>query len=134
MAAISLNNVRDVRRVLGLTQAGLGQLLGVSLRAVQSYEQGWRPVPTYIQQLCAMHLFLRTGEKRKKMPPCWIVRDCDLSLRNDCPAFLYDAGDLCWLVTGSQCRCQGTDSWDEKLKTCPQCEVLRAWLDAPEKP
>lgn len=35
-------NPRDVRDQLGLTQKELANRLGVSVRAVQSWEQGWR--------------------------------------------------------------------------------------------
>jgi putative transcriptional regulator len=33
---------REVRRELGLTQSQLAEQIGVTVRAVQSWEQGWR--------------------------------------------------------------------------------------------
>ena len=35
-------NTREVRDQLGLTQRELAEQVGVSVRAVQSWEQGWR--------------------------------------------------------------------------------------------
>ncbi len=38
------------RARLAKTQKELSELLGVSLKAVQSYEQGWRSVPVHIER------------------------------------------------------------------------------------
>ncbi|MBW1725430.1 MAG: helix-turn-helix transcriptional regulator, partial [Deltaproteobacteria bacterium] len=41
---------RYFRKKLGKTQLQMAQLLGVSLKAVHSYEQGWRSVPSYVER------------------------------------------------------------------------------------
>ena len=41
---------KEFRAKLGKTQAQMAQLLGVSLKAVHSYEQGWRSVPTAVER------------------------------------------------------------------------------------
>ena len=38
------------RAKLGKTQKEFGKLLNVSTKAVQSYEQGWRPVPLHVER------------------------------------------------------------------------------------
>jgi len=38
------------RKRLGKTQKQLAELLGTSLKAVTSYEQGWRTVPAYVER------------------------------------------------------------------------------------
>lgn len=40
-----------IRARLGLTQSQLAEKLGVSSKAVQSWEQGWRPVPGPVEKL-----------------------------------------------------------------------------------
>ena len=41
---------KELRAKLGKTQAQMAQLLGVSLKAVHSYEQGWRSVPAAVER------------------------------------------------------------------------------------
>ena len=36
------------RKILGKTQKQLAELLGTSIKAVHSYEQGWRTVPAHV--------------------------------------------------------------------------------------
>lgn len=38
------------RKKLGKTQKQLAELLGTSLKAVHSYEQGWRSVPAHVER------------------------------------------------------------------------------------
>ena len=40
----------EIRKHLGKTQKQLAQLLGVSLKTVKSFEQGWRNIPAYIER------------------------------------------------------------------------------------
>lgn len=50
------------RTTLGKSQKVLAGLLGVSLKAVQSYEQGWRSVPTHVERQLCFLLVSRKGE------------------------------------------------------------------------
>ncbi|MEN8143025.1 MAG: helix-turn-helix transcriptional regulator, partial [Thermodesulfobacteriota bacterium] len=36
------------RKLLNKTQKHLSELLGISIKAVHSYEQGWRKVPSHV--------------------------------------------------------------------------------------
>ncbi|MFH0813428.1 MAG: hypothetical protein V2A69_11415 [Pseudomonadota bacterium] len=40
-----------IRHQLGKSQKQTAQLLGISLKAVQSFEQGWRNIPIHIERL-----------------------------------------------------------------------------------
>ncbi len=40
----------QARKRLGKTQRKMAELLGTSLKAVHSYEQGWRSVPGYVER------------------------------------------------------------------------------------
>ena len=50
----------SIRAYLGKTQKELAQLLGTSLKAIQSFEQGWRRIPVHVERqvlfLLAHHL------------------------------------------------------------------------------
>lgn len=39
-----------IRQKLNKTQKQMAQLLGTSVKAVHSYEQGWRKVPAYVER------------------------------------------------------------------------------------
>ena len=41
---------KSFREKLKKTQRQMAQLLGVSLKAVHSYEQGWRSIPAYVER------------------------------------------------------------------------------------
>ena len=38
------------RKKMSKTQKQMAQLLGTSLKAVHSYEQGWRQIPTHVER------------------------------------------------------------------------------------
>jgi len=61
------------RQQLGKTQKQLSELLGTSLKAVQSFEQKWRKVPVHIER---QMLFLLTSKKgkAKEVRPCWEIQ------------------------------------------------------------
>lgn len=46
-----------LRASLGKSQRELAGLLGLSLKAVESYEQGWRNVPSHVERLLYFLLF-----------------------------------------------------------------------------
>ena len=39
-----------IRQELLKTQKQMSELLGISLKAVQSFEQGWRIIPPYVER------------------------------------------------------------------------------------
>lgn len=73
---IDLADIRAVRAALGKSQRQAAQLLGLSIRAVQSYEQGWRPVPPTVQRLAGVLLMTVRRHGRPAGTPCWKVNDC----------------------------------------------------------
>ncbi len=130
MAAIDLENLRSVRDALGATQNDLASYLGVSLRAVQSYEQGWRETPSYVQRAAALLLYLRWRKAHRRLLPCWEVRKCSPSAKADCPTFQFRAGDLCWLFPRASHNGHKGLCNDEKLEDCKRCRVMKQWLRA----
>jgi DNA-binding XRE family transcriptional regulator len=113
-----------IRRQLGKTQIQMAQLLGVSLKAIQSFEQGWRNVPVHTERQV---LFLLSLKKfpRKKDRSCWAIRNCPMETRRICPAWEFQAGHLCWFINGTVCQGHVQENWLRKMKICRQCEVFK---------
>jgi len=111
------------RKKLNKTQKQMAQLLGVSIKAVHSYEQGWRSIPPHVER----QMFFLMARKRgaiKTQKPCWIVKKCPTKQKKDCPAWEFQAGKLCWFINGTICCGTAHEKWKEKMKVCRNCEVL----------
>ncbi len=118
-----------IRRQLGKTQSQMAQLLGTSLKAVQSFEQGWRKVPVHIERQALFLLAMKGGEGRPA-EPCWDVLRCPMETRLNCPAWEFQSGHLCWFINGTICHGQVHGTWREKIEACRKCDVLRSILPA----
>jgi len=116
-----------LRLWLKKTQEELGQLLGISVQAVRSYEQGWRPVPVHVERHL-LFLVSRRSAAPGSSKPCWIVRDCPQAVRKACPAWEFQTGEICWFITGTHCHGTVQSDWAEKMQLCRQCEMLRPLL------
>ncbi len=112
-----------IRKKLRKTQKELAELLGTSLKAVHSYEQGWRKIPPYVERQLLFLLLIKECQVIKRKP-CWQVRKCPKKQRNNCPAWELRSGELCWFVNGTICEGSARKSWDEKMKICQSCEML----------
>jgi len=115
------------RRKLNKTQKEMAQLLGTSVKAVHSYEQGWRSMPGYIER----QVFFLISRKRgiaKGQRPCWVIKKCPPQHREKCPAWEFKAGHLCWFINGTICKGTVQKDWKQKMKACRGCEVLSALM------
>ncbi len=112
-----------VRRLLGKTQKQMAQLLGVSHKAMQSFEQGWRSVPVHIERQALFLMALKSFHSNKTKP-CWVVKRCSEKIRQECPAWELQAGHLCWFINGTICAGNVQKSWEEKMEICRQCTVF----------
>jgi len=113
----------EARTKLDKTQKEMSQLLGVSVKAIYSYEQGWRSIPTHVER----QMFFLLSRKRGpgELPKhCWVIKKCPPKQRKQCPAYEYNAGRFCWLVNGTICECKAQKNWKEKMKICRECEVM----------
>lgn len=116
-----------LRRYLGKTQNQLAQLLCVSLKAVQSFEQGWRKIsPSAERQLLFLVSCKRSQDK--ETPSCWEIRGCPTELRDRCPAQEFGAGYFCWFITGTLCEGTTYKNWEEKIRVCRRCKVYDSLL------
>jgi hypothetical protein len=113
----------NFRRRLNKTQAQMAQLLGTSVKAIHSYEQGWRTVPVHAERQILFLVFrMRENERAKK--PCWVIKKCPQERKKQCPAWEFQAGKLCWFINGTVCEGIVHKDWKEKMKICRSCEVL----------
>jgi DNA-binding XRE family transcriptional regulator len=118
---------KTFRKKLGKTQRETSQLLGTSIKAIHSYEQGWRKIPTHAER----HMFFlvtRLFQKPKRPSPCWITKACPDDFRTNCPAWEFHTGDLCWFINGTICGGVAHENWREKMKSCRKCKVLKSQL------
>jgi hypothetical protein len=117
-----------VRMQLGKTQKQLAELLGSSIKAIQGYEQGWRAVPAHAERQ-VFFLLSRQRQKDRCPPlPCWEIKKCPPERRRQCPAWEFQAGELCWFINGTVCECKAQKTWKEKMNICRDCEVLVFFL------
>ena len=117
-----------LRKKLNKTQIQMAQLLGTSLKAVHSYEQGWRSIPAHAERQL---LFLVSQKNRTSKNPrsCWQIKKCPADRRKQCPAWEFKSGNLCWFISGTMCEGSVHENWKEKMHVCRNCKVFKSQLN-----
>ena len=118
----------SIRARLGKTQKELAQLLGTSLKAIQSFEQGWRNIPVHVERQVLFLLAHHAPGLRKAGQNCWTKKNCPRESRNQCPAWEYRLGRLCWFINGTVCHGKTQASWQKKMNLCRKCEVFQSLM------
>ena len=118
---------KQLRKRLDKTQVQMAQLLGTSLKAIHSYEQGWRSIPTHVERQLYF-LISRTAGSQKKRKPCWAIKKCPSSRKFQCPAWEFKTGTYCWFINGTICSGTTHKNWKEKMKMCRSCTVFTDML------
>ena len=114
---------KSFRQKLSKTQKQMSQLLGTSLKAIHSYEQGWRAIPPSVErQMFFLISRISTNPNAKK--PCWRIKKCAAEQKKKCPAWEFKSGNLCWFINGTICDGGVQKNWKEKMKVCRSCEVF----------
>ena len=116
-----------IRHLLGKTQEQMSELLSVSAKAVQSYEQGWRNIPVHIERQMLLLLSLKKTSNRKPTP-CWEIKDCPPENRINCIVWELKALHFCWFLNGTYCQGKTQKSWKNKIKLCRDCKVYKTML------
>ncbi len=114
---------KHFRKKLDKTQKQMAQLLGVSIKAIHSYEQGWRSIPVHIERQVLLLIYLLFSD-RNGQKVCWEIKDCPQSRMKECPAWEFQAGKMCWLINGTICEGKIQKNWKEKMDMCRSCEVF----------
>lgn len=126
-----------LRASLGKSQRELAELLGLSLKAVESYEQGWRNVPAHVERMLYFLLFKLNEEDIKAEEPCWKSMDCPSERRASCVAYVAKEGRFCWFFTGRLCAgakaaakgaAADAPAGEAEERGCYTCEVFSRML------
>ena len=125
---------KNFRKSLDKTQEEMAHLLGISVKAVRSYEQGWRGIPAHAERQL-LFLAAKKAETLKPAKPCWIINKCPPELRDHCPAWEFQTGTLCWFINGTICDGTVHKNWQEKIEICKHCkafpEALKSMMAPP---
>ncbi len=119
-------SVKDIRGMLGRTQLELATALGVSVKAVQSYEQGWRDVPVRVMIQLLVLLALYRKHTMDDVP-CWEIRKCTPAQRERCASFTMGRGQFCWFVGSTESR-PVTSCVTGAILPCMDCPVIQRLL------
>jgi len=116
------------RKILSKTQKQLAELLGTSIKAIHSYEQGWRAVPSHVERQVFFLLSRKRGQaKGPKL--CWVIKKCPPDRKKKCPAWEFQAGRLCWFINGTICEGKVQDDWQSKMEICRTCDILSSLFE-----
>ena len=118
---------RWIRQKFFKTQKEMSELLGVSLKAVQSFEQGWRSIPAYVERQALFLLAMKRGT-RQRVSSCWEIRRCPREMQETCPAWEIRSGHLCWFINGTICHGKPRKTWSQKMVLCRKCEVFASFM------
>jgi len=118
-----------LRKLLDVTQKQLAELLGASLKAVHSYEQGWRSIPAHVERQLFFLLYSKLQGQGEGIEPCWVVKNCPDERREKCPAWTFNVGKICWFINGTICECKARKNWQEKMVVCRTCPMMKPLLD-----
>jgi DNA-binding transcriptional regulator YiaG len=119
-----------LRASLGKSQRELAGLLGVSLKAVESYEQGWRNVPAHIERILYFLLFKLNESEIEAEASCWDSMNCPAEKREKCVAYVAKEGRFCWFFTGRLCATAKSGDADDR--GCYSCSVFSRMLEKVE--
>ena len=112
------------RKQLDKTQKQMAELLGSSIKAVHSYEQGWRSIPGHVERQVYFLLSRQRDGVGEAPKACWTLKKCPTARKKNCPAWEFRAGKLCWFINGTICECTAQKTWKEKMAVCRSCKVL----------
>ena len=117
-----------LRQKLQKTQKQMAQLLGVSIKAVQSYEQGWRNIPSQVERQALFFFALKMNNSKQPLP-CWETRHCTPEMKEACPAWEFKSGHLCWFINGTICQGKPQRNWKQKMALCKKCIVFSSLMN-----
>ena len=118
---------KSIRKKLNKTQRQMAHLLGISIKAIHSYEQGWRSIPVSVERQL-FFLLSRIQTHTVKVKNCWTIKKCPAERKKKCPAWEYRLGMLCWFINGTICDGNVYRKWQEKMKVCRSCEIFTSLL------
>jgi hypothetical protein len=64
----------------------------------------------------------------KRYKPCWVIHECPMERRQNCPSWEFRAGHICWFINGTMCHGYIQENWQKKMELCRKCKVFRAMM------
>ena len=116
----------QIRHYLGKSQSQLARILCVSPKTIQSFEQGLRHIPIYIERQILLFLSLKSFSSDKIITPCWEIKNCPNEWRENCIVWELKAMHFCWFINGTFCQGQIQEDWKKKIQLCRECEVYQS--------
>jgi hypothetical protein len=116
-----------IRERLRKSQREMAQLLAVSTKAIQSFEQGWRNIPAHAERQALFLMAMKESTNGRK--PCWEIQACPTETKEKCPAWEFHSGHLCWFISGTVCQGEIQGNWQDKMKICRKCKVFQSIFD-----
>lgn len=123
---LAAHEFKRLREKMAWTQAQAALYLGVSEKAVQSYEQGWREPPDVLWKEFLLIIALKHGypEGHRR---CWQVMHCSVAVRDACFCARNMGGRFCWATCQATCmRHMGGEG--RTIEDCLHCPVTRQFL------
>ncbi len=124
----SLLDVRRVRDELKLSQPQLADLVGVSVRTVQSCEQGWRKPSVALEKSLLLLLMASRNASHLAERVCWETRGAEPGVCERCLVRRCRQAHLCWLFSGNLCQGKRLRSWSDKKAVCGECRFMHQLL------
>jgi len=121
------NEFSKIKSFLGKTQKQMAELLCVSTKTIQSYEQGWRNISAHVEKQMLLYLSLKRGFD-PDIKSCWEVKDCPPEWKVNCIVWELKAMHFCWFLNGTFCQGKRQKSWEDKIKICRDCVVYKTML------
>ncbi len=116
----------QIRHYLGKSQSQLARILCVSPKTIQSFEQGLRHIPIYIERQILLFLSLKSFSSGAIITPCWEIKNCPNEWRENCIVWELKARHFCWFINGTFCHGQMQEDWKKKIQLCRECEVYQS--------
>jgi DNA-binding XRE family transcriptional regulator len=114
----------NIRNTLKKSQSSFAALLGISIRSVQAYEQGWREIPSQVARM-AFYILYQKHLGQRAVKPCWEIKKCPHQWWEKCPVKEFEAQGPCWFLNGNFCQGDHHAAWDEKMEICKACLVYK---------
>jgi hypothetical protein len=106
----------------------MADLLGRSIKSVESYEQGLRNIPVNIERIVYFLLFKLNMDKFDNKGLCWDIKKCPGPTRENCIAWTAQEGFFCWFLTAKVCSHERSIS-GASTSTCFACSFFRNNLE-----
>lgn len=123
-AADAFHRLRDT---MGWSRTETAAILGLSRKAVESYELGWRKVPARVWKQA-----LTVAAIQRKYPmgtkPCWELTRCHERVSRNCLCRKLTDGRFCWM-TVTQCCHLAHQYKAMGFENCLSCPVILQFLN-----